>query len=161
MNWDAIGAVGESLGAVVVFVTLIYLAAQVRMSNKLAEANHQDVHMDRIRAFNLALSQNGDMARIWRIGRASGDLDEDEASQFEAMAIYSILVQRDGWSRKHLLEMPDAELYLDILVDSLSRSPGLRQVWESFSPGNVRWSNEFVEYVNHRLEEITPGDKAQ
>ena len=30
MNWDAIGAVGELLGATVVVITLIYLAAQVR-----------------------------------------------------------------------------------------------------------------------------------
>ena len=30
MNWDAIGATGEVLGAVAVFVTLMYLAIQVR-----------------------------------------------------------------------------------------------------------------------------------
>lgn len=30
MNWDAIGAIGETLGAVAVFVTLGYLAIQVR-----------------------------------------------------------------------------------------------------------------------------------
>jgi hypothetical protein len=30
MNWDAIGAVGEWLGAIAVFVTLVYLALQVR-----------------------------------------------------------------------------------------------------------------------------------
>lgn len=30
MNWDAIGAVGEVLGAVAVIATLAYLAVQVR-----------------------------------------------------------------------------------------------------------------------------------
>ncbi|MBM4382571.1 MAG: hypothetical protein FJ091_04290 [Deltaproteobacteria bacterium] len=30
MNWDAIGAVSEALGALAVFVTLVYLAQQVR-----------------------------------------------------------------------------------------------------------------------------------
>ena len=34
MNWDAIGAVGEILGALAVFVSLIYLALQVHQNNK-------------------------------------------------------------------------------------------------------------------------------
>ncbi len=34
MNWEAIGAVGEIVGAAAVVVTLIYLAAQVRQNTK-------------------------------------------------------------------------------------------------------------------------------
>ncbi len=34
MNWDAIGAVGEIIGAAAVVVTLAYLALQVRPSTK-------------------------------------------------------------------------------------------------------------------------------
>lgn len=41
MNWDAIGAIAEVLGAVVVLVTLIYFSLQIRQSNKLAEAESQ------------------------------------------------------------------------------------------------------------------------
>ena len=32
MNWDAIGAVGEILGALAVFISLVYLAVQVRQN---------------------------------------------------------------------------------------------------------------------------------
>ena len=39
MNWDAIGAFGEILGATAVFVTLAYLAAQIRQANDLARFN--------------------------------------------------------------------------------------------------------------------------
>jgi len=39
MNWEAIGAVGEVLGALAVFLTLFYLARQVRESNKLAKSS--------------------------------------------------------------------------------------------------------------------------
>ena len=38
MNWDAIGAVGEILGALAVFVTLIYLAIQTRDNVKVLRA---------------------------------------------------------------------------------------------------------------------------
>ena len=36
MSWEAIGAVGEVLGALAVFITLLYLAAQIRQNNKMA-----------------------------------------------------------------------------------------------------------------------------
>jgi hypothetical protein len=35
LNWAAIGATGEVLGAIAVFVTLAYIALQVRSTNKL------------------------------------------------------------------------------------------------------------------------------
>ena len=34
MNWDAVGAVGELVGAVAVVATLVYLARQVQASNR-------------------------------------------------------------------------------------------------------------------------------
>jgi len=39
MNWDAIGAVGEVVGALAVVVSLIYLAGQIRHNNHLAQNN--------------------------------------------------------------------------------------------------------------------------
>lgn len=38
MNWDAIGAVGEILGALGVIVTLAYLAIQVRASTRATDS---------------------------------------------------------------------------------------------------------------------------
>jgi hypothetical protein len=35
MNWDAIGAIGEIIGAAAVLITLIYLALQVRQARKM------------------------------------------------------------------------------------------------------------------------------
>ena len=39
MNWDAIGAVGEVIGALAVVATLFYLVIQVRQSRQATEAN--------------------------------------------------------------------------------------------------------------------------
>lgn len=33
MNWDAIGAVGEIVGALAVVISLVYLASQIRIQN--------------------------------------------------------------------------------------------------------------------------------
>ena len=37
MNWDALGAIAELLGALAVFVTVVYLTIQVRQSAKAQE----------------------------------------------------------------------------------------------------------------------------
>jgi len=41
VNWDAIGAVGEILGAVAVLITLLYLATQIRQTNGISRFNTQ------------------------------------------------------------------------------------------------------------------------
>jgi hypothetical protein len=37
MNWDAIGAIGEMLGATVVFASVVYLAIQVRIGSRVSQ----------------------------------------------------------------------------------------------------------------------------
>jgi hypothetical protein len=39
MNWEAIGAIGEIVGAVAVVFTLIYLSTQIRQNNKLLSSD--------------------------------------------------------------------------------------------------------------------------
>lgn len=38
MNWDALGAIGEIIGAVAVFATLVYLAVQIRQNTGAVRA---------------------------------------------------------------------------------------------------------------------------
>ena len=41
MNWDALGAIAELLGAIAVFLTLAYLTVQVRQNSKALELQNQ------------------------------------------------------------------------------------------------------------------------
>jgi hypothetical protein len=38
MNWESVGAIAEVIGVVAIFVSLVYLAVQVRQSNQIARA---------------------------------------------------------------------------------------------------------------------------
>ena len=38
MNWDAVGAIGEIVGALAVVITLVYLAIQVRQNTRHLQA---------------------------------------------------------------------------------------------------------------------------
>ena len=46
MNWEAIGAVGEIIGALAVVLTLAYLAIQVRQNTRMMQ---REAHLDRVR----------------------------------------------------------------------------------------------------------------
>ena len=52
MNWEAIGAIGEIVGAAAVFLTLIYLALQIRQNTssvRLAAVDAAITHVSNVR----------------------------------------------------------------------------------------------------------------
>ena len=69
MNWDAIGAVGEMIGALAVVVTLAYLALQVRTSTMESDANHVSVSSGQ---FMDVRSRFMERADVWIKGNAGG-----------------------------------------------------------------------------------------
>ena len=54
MNWDAVGAIAESLGALGVMATLVYVAAQIRQSERTARASLRHSNMMHGLQVNLA-----------------------------------------------------------------------------------------------------------
>ena len=67
MNWDAIGAIGEIVGASAVVCSLIYLAVQIRNQNKESQA--AAVH-EIIEGYRSSVAQllESEMAEIWILG---------------------------------------------------------------------------------------------
>lgn len=69
MSWDAVAAIGEILGASAVFVTLLYLARQVRQSNQqalLASVKHS---YDTIHRFAESVFSSAEVASLLIRGR--------------------------------------------------------------------------------------------
>jgi len=67
MNWDAIGAIGEIIGAAAVVLTLGYLAIQIRQSTKLANA---EAHERAVEYWSEATAplMNPEMAELFQNG---------------------------------------------------------------------------------------------
>ncbi len=64
MNWEAIGAAGEILGAVAVVVTLLYLALQVRHNTLATSSSTQQIHLDAWNAMSTMIIENQEVARL-------------------------------------------------------------------------------------------------
>ncbi len=84
MNWDALGAIAELLGAAGVVVTLVYLALQIRRSNALAFSESLRFANDAATPAVVAIAQDADLARLFRQGlRDRSSLNPDEQVRFD------------------------------------------------------------------------------
>ncbi|MBW2498391.1 MAG: hypothetical protein JRF61_14050, partial [Deltaproteobacteria bacterium] len=90
MNWDAIGAIAELLGAVGVIASLVYLATQIRQSRQQMQENtralragtYQDFQRKVDDAFN-RLIVDPENRRAIRLGMSDyGGLGDDDALVF-------------------------------------------------------------------------------
>jgi hypothetical protein len=66
MNWEALGAIGEIVGAVAVVVTIAYLAVQIRQNTRAVKSSVFSELQSEVRQQAFSLANDEDLARIWR-----------------------------------------------------------------------------------------------
>ena len=64
MDWDAIGSIGEVIGATAVLATLVYLSIQTRQANVLARASAMLQIHNQIASHRASVAHDPDLARI-------------------------------------------------------------------------------------------------
>ncbi|MCG8434466.1 MAG: hypothetical protein MJA83_10580, partial [Gammaproteobacteria bacterium] len=88
MTWDAISAIAETFGTIAVFVTLVYLAIQMRVANKQREIESLRHNWDGLNRCCEILCESTEKASIVNRGRESlSNLNEDERVVFEQVTI--------------------------------------------------------------------------
>lgn len=131
MNWEAIGAIGEILGALVVFLTLLYLARQIRESNRAARLQSS---RDVAALFNEQHSLVASTASLAEAVRKLNDHEELEGSEY--IQIRSALqMQFNAWSNYHQQAL---------MLGQTERINGIRNSLKAAMQGPRMW--EFWEY---------------
>ena len=152
MNWDAIGAVGELVGGLLVLVSLVYLAAQIRQTNRLAEADAERETLDSYSSMLARIVSNPEVIVIGQ--RAFTDwrtLLNKEKAQFHHLTA-PIVNHLDTVLRLHekgLISRELRDLFGNLFL-SMVTSPGGKQWWAEVNgafPASCR------EYVARRLRE--------
>ncbi len=160
MNWDAIGAIAELLGAVGVIGSLVFLATQIRQSREqmshntvaLRAAAYQQLLSDGLQVGGTQVLSVPGLDRVVRLGLADlGQLDEDDRFRF-SLWINAVMHTHDNAHFQYRMGMMDDARWQTPLRDlqSLCDRPGAAQWWRATPPS---LSPEFVALVDEILAE--------
>ena len=150
MNWDALGAIGEVIGAIAVVLTLGYLAVQIKQNteeNRILRA--QDLVTANADA-NALIANNSELSEIVRAGMIDFDtLSEMEQFRFSTI-FFSFMSKYDFAYHQRIAGRLDEKFWertaYDIRV--FLNLPGANHWWRRDKP---RYSPEFAAYVDELL----------
>ena len=147
MSWEAIGAVGEVVGAIGVIATLAYLSVQIRHSSKVGMATvQQNVH-DGHQLIYTAVLDNQDLMRRFMAGESL-----DDREQTDILNLYLMLTDsHQNYFLHHKLGLFDDESLTSMQprLIILFGTPSGRQWLEE---NKEHYRRDFVEYVFNLLE---------
>src|ERR1051326_250171 len=91
MNWEAINAIAQAIGAFGVVASLWYLGVQVHRSTRVAKIAAQDSAASALRDVTKPYMENAELARIWQVGleNLSALSPEDQSRFFPAFFSFS------------------------------------------------------------------------
>ena len=151
MNWEAIGAISESLGALGVIASLIYLATQLR-SNAVASSVEAKLATTRfLTDFNRDLINDPELYDVWDRGsRDQASLNRTEYIRFSNLNLNAFWFFSAGHYQKRVgkLDADDFHEMESIMAFWLSR-PGVQDWWRKY--GYKRYNQHFVEYVEENF----------
>ncbi len=144
MNWDALGAIGELVGAMAVVLTLLYLAVQLRQNTNLASGAAQREVMA---SFQLNLDRVKTNPQLVQKGLAQFD-SLSLAEQLEFTMIINQFVNHLEQPLRMLnrgLETQDTvDVYGDICM-AILQEPGGLELWERTKPLFFPLARQYVE----------------
>ena len=161
MNWDAIGAIAETLGSIGVLISLFYLGTQIRLNTRQIkssiEADHLSAFERNIEAGNRVREMflvHPEIAELYDKGnRDYNSLNSVEKFRYQQLlrsifsAIHGAFIRQQSTSHD-----PQGTAGIAKIVDETLQAPGARQYIGSV---DVDWRPEFKQFVDQRLEVVT------
>jgi hypothetical protein len=150
MNWQALGAIGELVGALAVFVTLLYLAIQLRLNTKaLRSSTFQDISVSTAMNMQLIATTPGMSELILKAQAGLDALNEEERIRFGAMIMSSFRRVEAVYIHQTLgaIEPKYAEGFKRSSLSALAHR-GVSEWWDTaqdaFTEDFVLWVNSHV-----------------
>ncbi|MGR8946686.1 MAG: hypothetical protein ACU84Q_01475 [Gammaproteobacteria bacterium] len=153
MNWDAIGAVGEIVGASAVVVSLIYLALQIRQNSRIVAANTvQSISASGADAA-WRIAENPHLAGlVVKLIERSGSFTREENVQLRAM-MRAVFRNFENYYYQYQRGHVEAEIWVGYertVIDQLS-IPEVSKWWNHHH--NV-FGDHFVKFINDILSSM-------
>jgi len=128
MGWDAIGAIGEMIGALAVVVTLAYLSLQIRASTRESSANQWSITG---RDGSDLTSRFMEHADIWTKGNAGDELTAAERFVFNQLVVLRNNFHFFAYGRQVMLGTAGAYKGVQVaaMANFLHRHPAANTYW--------------------------------
>ena len=155
MTVQDLGSIGELIGAVAVFISLLYLAMQIRQNTRAVRISTYQAIMDSSNRIGESLAQTG-VDRIYRLGRSDPDsLNEDELSQFNLVA-GQVLNLYEGLFLHHQQGAIDDDFFVGRFATfhRMMHQPGFKLMWTERA--RTYYARSFARRVDELL--ATPPD---
>lgn len=130
MNWEALGAIGELVGAVAVVVTLLYLSAQIRHSNRTSKSAVASDLMQKYNDLLTVVLANPEISKLASQLKdpsfvPGSDEDADSAHSF-ANLLCNLWFSAQIAYEQGQIERRDYEFYCSDVSARLKKWPGVR-----------------------------------
>jgi hypothetical protein len=133
MNWDAIGAIAELLGAIGVIASLVYLATQIRESHEqMRAATYQQLQQQIAESMNWQ-SHSPEIEQATRLGIANfKQLSEEDAHRFFVWAGGVLMACENAYYQYRIGMLDDDRWRVQrSIVQGMFSAPGVAQWWRS------------------------------
>jgi hypothetical protein len=150
MDWDAIGAVGEIIGALAVLVTLVYLARQIRQNTGALRAAALNSSIQAASLIRSEMFNSEELSELFLLGSSRPDeLDEVQAYRFRNIVSNMLWAIWNFYSQYRYADLSDeawqSQKY--VIVRILS-TPGGARYWEQ---SKQEFDTQFVEVIDQIL----------
>ncbi len=147
MNWDALGASAEALGAIAVIATLVYLARQINQNTATARSSALSTYSQNTIALSALLAQDAELNRLfWSFLSADAALsEEDQRRAHSAVSMYLNAIEnaydlhQEGTLNEEKWEGRHRQLAW------LAQQPGFFGYWDLYSQQYARGFAAIVE----------------
>lgn len=157
MNWDAIGAVAEALGALGVIASLIYVARQMAASTRASEVESKLASTQSYTEFLGKLVDSPELSELFIRGRKDlGALSPEEYIRFSNLALMSFASFSAGYFQlsRGMLSQEDW-FENEAVIQFWLRGNGVRQWWKAV--GRSFYSGAFAAYIESEAEKSAAG----
>ena len=152
MNWDAIGAIGEILGAAAVFASLIYLAVQTKQNTRALKSAAFHQIRSSFSEVSLAVVQDPSLVSLLqRIRSDDPDIPIEDATRFTYFLTTFLRRGESAYfqSSQGALEY-ESWLGIKRTILMLQENRHGQQFWDSES---TRFTSEFVKVIDETIKE--------
>ena len=153
MNWEAIGAIGEVIGAFAVVITLLYLSVQIRQNTKMMKATSKQQISDATQQITGKMLDEPEVAtKLLFSGEELVGLEHTKAW----LLLRAVIRGYENQIFQYQVGMLDEAEWLDLerVIEQSARMPGFAALWPELSDSASASLREIIDKALDDLHEI-------